>query len=103
MEPEIVALFIPVLALMIPIVAIWTKHRQTIERMRLDAKNQKRAELEEVEKLRSEVKELKEIVFQQTLALDSFLSEQRRIGAGASGGVETEVQQRLSVNHESRE
>ncbi|HCE01389.1 MAG TPA: hypothetical protein DER07_10135 [Armatimonadetes bacterium] len=102
MDPAVVAVFIPVVALMIPITAIWTKHRQTIERMRLEAKNQKRAELDEVEKLRSEVKELKEIVYQQTLAIDSFLMEQRRLGGGASGGTETEVQQRLSINQESR-
>lgn len=102
MDPATVGVFIPVVALMIPIVAIWTKHRQTIERMRLDAETRRRAEMDEVEKLRSEVKELKEIVYQQTLAIDSFLTEQRSLAGGASGGMETEVQQRLSINQESR-
>jgi hypothetical protein len=30
-------LLIPILALMIPIVAIWTKHQQSLERMRIEA------------------------------------------------------------------
>ncbi|MEJ5171220.1 MAG: hypothetical protein WHU10_09540 [Fimbriimonadales bacterium] len=91
------------IALLIPISAIVTKHRQTIERMRLEARSRESANSAEVEKLRSEVRELKEIVYQQTLAMDSILSEHRRLGGGSAAGVATEVQQRLSVNQEPRE
>lgn len=90
------ALLIPVIALMIPIVAIWTKHLQTLEKMRLEAGHRETQRSLEIEKLRTEVQELKEIVYQQTLALDGLVSEGRSMtqGAGSSGA---EVRERLKV------
>jgi hypothetical protein len=37
MNPETIALLIPIIALMIPIFAIWTKHQQKIETIRAGA------------------------------------------------------------------
>jgi hypothetical protein len=37
MDPEILALIIPVLALLIPIIAIWTTHQRKLEEIRAKA------------------------------------------------------------------
>jgi hypothetical protein len=37
MDPEILALIIPIIALMIPFFAIWTKHQRKIEEIRAGA------------------------------------------------------------------
>lgn len=93
------ALLIPVIALMIPIVAIWTKHLQTLEKMRLEAGRREAQKSLEIEKLRTEVQELKEIVYQQTLALDGLVSEGRSMIQDARFS-DAEVRERLKVRIE---
>ena len=36
MDPGVIGVFIPIIALMIPIVAIWTKHKQKIAELQID-------------------------------------------------------------------
>lgn len=69
MSIEILALGIPILALMIPIVAILTAHQRRMAEMmhRPGATGQS-----EIESLKQEVRDLKELVHQQTLALESY-------------------------------
>lgn len=64
----ILALGIPILALMIPIVAILTKHQRDMAV--LLAQRGGTANTSETEALRREVAELKDLVRQQTIALD---------------------------------
>lgn len=75
MNVELLALGIPILALMIPIVAILTSHQRRM------AEFMHRPELApnaELESLRREVSDLKELVHQQTLALESYARPMQR-------------------------
>ena len=68
MNPGIIALMIPIVALMIPIVAILTKHQKEMaELMRQD-----RQALGDprVDALQRQIADLKDLVHQQTIALD---------------------------------
>ena len=44
MDPAALGVFIPIIALMIPIVAIWTRHQQRLVQMKLDSTAQVSAE-----------------------------------------------------------
>ena len=44
MNPETLALLIPIIALMIPIFAIWTKHQRNIEEIRAGALSESNAQ-----------------------------------------------------------
>jgi len=44
MDPGTIGVFIPIIALSIPIVAIWTKHRKDIMQMQIDATAEKAAQ-----------------------------------------------------------
>ncbi|MCX7800347.1 MAG: hypothetical protein N2109_08410 [Fimbriimonadales bacterium] len=101
MDPEVLALLVPVIALLIPIVAIWTKHLQTLEQLRLQAGRRDAEKSAEMEKLRTEVQELKEIVYQQTLALDGLMTERRAMNQ-ASEPSDAEVRQRLGKQQDTR-
>lgn len=83
--------FIPILAILmvfgIPIIAILTSHQQKMAR--LFAENHQNANLSnpETQALRAEVRELKELVLQQSIALDNLhrplpadADVQRRVG-----------------------
>jgi hypothetical protein len=37
MDPGTIGVFIPIIAMMIPIVAIWTKHQQKLAQMQIDS------------------------------------------------------------------
>lgn len=66
------ALLIPIIALMIPIVAILTAHQQKMANFFQQGRAVQGNE--EIAALRHEVQELREIVHQQVLALDSYAS-----------------------------
>ena len=71
-DAGVVALLIPIMALMIPIVAILVKHQQRMtEIIHGSGGNEIRAE---VAQLRSEVYELKQMLHQQMIAVDSIVS-----------------------------
>lgn len=72
------ALMIPITALLIPIVAILTQHqRRMAEIMRQQAPQG----VHEMHELRREVAQLKEIVNQQAIQMDDFLTKQGQLMA----------------------
>jgi hypothetical protein len=60
MDPGVIGVFIPIIALMIPIVAIWTKHKQKIAEMQIGATADRTAE--KAAQYASNVKELEDRV-----------------------------------------
>jgi hypothetical protein len=60
MDPGVFGVFIPIIALSIPIVAIWTKHRQKIAEMHINATANQTAE--KAAQYASHVKELEDRV-----------------------------------------
>jgi hypothetical protein len=44
MDPGTIGVFIPIIALSIPIIAIWTKHRKDMMQMQIDATAEKAAQ-----------------------------------------------------------
>jgi len=65
------ALLIPICALMIPIVAILTTHQRRMAEL-IHGSRQNAISSTELEMLRREVQELKQIVHQQTIAMDGI-------------------------------
>lgn len=67
MDPAIVGVFIPIVALMIPIVAIWTKHQQKIAEMQINATAENTAEkaaqyASQIQRLEDRVQVLERII-----------------------------------------
>lgn len=73
LRPETLAIFIPIIALLIPIVAILSAHQQKMARIFAERQNSPNG-LEDVARLRAEVYELKQLVHQQTIQMDSLLA-----------------------------
>jgi hypothetical protein len=67
---ENIAILIPVIALMIPIVAILVSHQQKMAQI-IHGANRQQVPNPEVDSLKREVQELKQLIHQQTIALDS--------------------------------
>jgi hypothetical protein len=65
----IIALMIPILALTIPIVAILSKHQQSMAEL-LNSRRQ--GEGQDIEAMRRELSELKSLVHQQAIAIDNL-------------------------------
>lgn len=74
----ILAILIPITALMIPIVAILTQHQRRMAEIMRPNHPQGQNEIAE---LRREVNQLKEIVTQQALQMDDFLTRQNQLMA----------------------
>jgi hypothetical protein len=70
-----VALMIPIVALLIPIVAMLTKHQQSMAEI-LHGSGGTTAELDQ---MRYEIQELKNLVNQQTLTIDNLDSKVRSL------------------------
>lgn len=88
LDAGIIALSIPVLALAIPIVAILTQHQQKMANI---LSNQRGNTSDgAVDALRREVAELKEIVHQQSIAIDNLANY-----AGRTGGIDSRVRDRV--------
>ncbi|RYG48325.1 hypothetical protein EON79_04805 [bacterium] len=73
--PELVPLMIPILALMIPIVAIMTTHQRKMAEIMRDRNPIVDGQ---VDALRREVAELKQLVHQQSISIDNLVSVQTR-------------------------
>lgn len=69
MNPEVVWVFIPICALMIPIIALLTAHQQKMARI-VHESHVAASNAAEIEALKLEVQSLKDIVHQQAIALD---------------------------------
>jgi hypothetical protein len=75
----VMALLIPITIFMIPIIAILTNHqRKMAELMR---HQHPQANPNELLEMRREMQELKQLVAQQTIQMDDFLSNQRKLSA----------------------
>lgn len=73
MNPEVVAAFGAVVFLMTPIIFILTRHQQTM------AKIIRENHAQPDQDVRRELEQLKQIVVQQTLALDNLAEEHRKL------------------------
>lgn len=67
MDPGVVGVFIPIIALMIPIVAIWTKHQQKLAEMQIGATAEHTAEkaaqyASQIQRLEDRVQVLERII-----------------------------------------
>lgn len=67
MDPGVIGVFIPIIALMIPIVAIWTKHQQKLAEMQIGATAEHTAEkaaqyASQIQRLEDRVQVLERIV-----------------------------------------
>ncbi len=79
--PEMIAVFIPVIALCIPIVAVLTKHQQRMAELLHGSQG---VNVEETHRMRNELNQLRDLVAQQTIALDDLRSSVRSIEMNAS-------------------
>lgn len=77
MNSGVIALFIPILALLIPIVAILVAHQQRMAQIIHQGHGAKGAT--EIDALRSEVRELKELLHQQSIAMDNLVTHQTKL------------------------
>jgi len=68
---DVLPFFIPIVIFMIPIIAILTSHQRKMAEL-LHGSRQNNLPSPEVEMLRREVQELKQIVHQQTIAIDNL-------------------------------
>lgn len=68
---DVLPLLIPIIIFMIPIVAILTNHQRKMAEL-LHGSRQNSLPSPEVDALRREVQELKQIVHQQTIAIDNL-------------------------------
>jgi len=76
LDPGQLGAFIPILAVVAGIVAILTKHQQRMAEIIHGTAQQQSSD--EVGQLRMEVAELKQMVHQQMIALDSYAGSSRR-------------------------
>jgi hypothetical protein len=72
--PEMIAVFIPVIAMCIPIVVVLTKHQQKMAEL---LHGNQGSNAEETYRLRAEVNQLRDLVARQTIALDDLRSSVR--------------------------
>ncbi|HVL39582.1 MAG TPA: hypothetical protein VM328_09355 [Fimbriimonadaceae bacterium] len=91
LQPSVIALLIPIIIFMIPIVAILTHHQRKMAEI---MHRQGGTQAGELDRLSREVEELKHLVHQQAIALDTFLEAQRRTQATTARG--DELQGRVS-------
>jgi len=90
--PAMMALLIPITIFMIPIIAILTHHqRKMAELMR---HQQPQAAPDELAEMRREMQELKQLVSQQAIQMDDFLSSQRKLSV-APPPVPQDLQSRI--------
>jgi hypothetical protein len=85
-DVAMMGVMIPIIALCIPIVAILSKHRlREIElkaRLRGVSQTTQVANQQELAELKNDVKELKELVHEQMIAVDNLVSNQTRLLEG---------------------
>ena len=93
--PETLAVFIPIIALMIPIVAILVNHQRKMAEIIHGGTNS--AAQAELYQLRGEVAELRERVNQQAIQLDGVRSQVREIGSGSSLSGNSDLSSRLNL------
>lgn len=86
MNEEVVAALCGVVFLMIPIVAILTRHQQTMARIIHEQGNRQNND-----QLRQDVEQLKQMMVAQTIALDNLSQQHRQLLATRSESVDTRL------------
>ena len=71
---DFLGVMIPIIALMIPIVAIWTKHKYALEELRMKQHGATSKLAEDVDALRQDVRELRDHLHQQMIAVDNLVT-----------------------------
>ena len=90
MDHAAMALMIPILALLVPIVAIWSKHRKDIARMEIEATSKRQAsghddaQAERIAALEDRVRVLERIVTDPGHQVASQIEALRDSGAGTT-------------------
>jgi hypothetical protein len=82
-DPGTLAILIPIVALMIPIVSILVRHQQRMAEIIHTAKPQLATDRAEIEALRREIQELKQLVHQQAISMDTFVERQSKLAASS--------------------
>jgi hypothetical protein len=78
-------ILIPILALLIPIVAILVKHQQRMAEIIHSGRPQGLpVDRQEIDSLRREIQELKQIVHQQAISMDTFVDRQIKLAESKS-------------------
>jgi hypothetical protein len=73
---DIIALVLGALVFMIPIIAILTQHQQKMARLMREGQPQNPLESEAI---RREIETLRQLVVQQTIAIDNLAAQQRQL------------------------
>src|SRR5512146_2205636 len=103
MDAGTLGVMIPIIALMIPIVAIWTKHQQKIAEMQLGATAEQTAEkaaqyASQIQRLEDRVQVLERIVTDRGYDIATqieALRDQRRVDEGAGVPLGLEAKERV--------
>ena len=103
MDAGTLGVMIPIIALMIPIVAIWTKHQQKIAEMQLGATAEQTAEkaaqyASQIQRLEDRVQVLERIVTDRGYDIATqieALRDQRRVDEGAGVPLGLEKKERV--------
>lgn len=90
MRPEILGILIPLAALSIPVIRILTRHQAQMAQI-IHGQSQNQTNVNESAQLRDEVRQLRELMHQQAIALDNLRDDVKAMNAGS-------VQARLTEN-----
>lgn len=81
MQPETLALFIPITALIIPIVAILVRHQQKMAEIIHSQPQQAMQPNSEMESMRRDMNSMRELLNQQAIQMDTLIQQQRSLNA----------------------
>ncbi len=90
MRPEFLGILIPLAALSIPVIRILTRHQAQMAQI-IHGQSQNQGNSQETAQLRDEVRQLRELMHQQTIALDNLRDDVKAASVGS-------VQARLTEN-----
>jgi hypothetical protein len=78
-EPASLGIMIPIICMLIPIVAILTRHQQRMAEIIHANRPQNTPDRAEIDSLRREIQELKQIVHQQAISMDTWVDRQTKL------------------------
>lgn len=91
MPEELIAIILGGIFLMIPIVAILTKHQQRMAELVRPNSHPPQGNPAELEMMRRDMEQLKQLVMQQTIAIDNLANQNRELGARLNATVQERV------------
>lgn len=78
LDPAVIAMFVPVIGMMIPIVAILVRHQQRMAEIIHSGQATSGPLQAQIDTMRREIAELRQLVHQQTIALDTLSHRETR-------------------------